>query len=565
MFMKKYLKSMLSIMLSIGIVVGSFAVAASTEKETVHAAAANANKSLVFGYDHLMTNINSSKGATVYFGYYKNQPISWKVIKKQTARGGDTILTFLSTSAVGPNTAYRKSTGSGNSYEGSDLKSEIESIYYSGINAQEKEIMTSKRILPASYVNVSPYSDGVAGTMITDRLRPLSLSEVYALDPALRKIGVDYWLRTPGKTSTDIQYVTSAGDYDVVGDSVTQVKGVRPSFMCRPKTILFTTANGVKSNDPSSVGKMVKIQDYTKNEWKLTLYCKDYDNFIAFIDKENYESGENVKISFLNGLVGSRLLPGFVSVIITDMNDSPIYYGHIAHDKEYGAVNFQVPSDLLTGKYKVKVFSELCNGDKRTDCATNIEEFTISVKCPATVKTIKAESVDIHSVRLTWEPVAGAEGYLIYARKKGVYGYVGMTTQGTTYLDTNALATENNFYWVFAFVRNKNGKMITGGCENYVFERGRPVPVTGLRARSGEARVILTWDAMEGAEGYMIYAKRPGEEYKYVRTVTGTTWTDVFLCKDDYTYYWVFWFYKLDGVYVTSSAGKYVYANSLPI
>ena len=561
--MKKYLKKVLSVVLSFGIAAGSFAVAASSRKETVNAA--GTNKTLTFGYEHLMKDMNSSKGATVYLGYYNNQPISWKIFRNQTARGGDTLLSFVSTSTVGPNSAFRKNASSGNSYKESDLQSAIESIYYSGMSALERSFMNSQRIVPAGYVNVSPYSEGVAGSLITDKMWPLSLKEAYGLDKSLRKIGADYWLRTAGETSTDIQYVTAGGNYDVLGTTVTTVKGVRPAFKARPKKIMFTTADGVKSKDPSSVGEFVKIQDYTKNEWKLTLQNEERSNFIAFINKDSFESGESVRISFLNGEVGTRLAPGFVSVIITDINGNPVYYGHIAHDMERGSVTFKVPSDLHTGRYIVKVFTEMCMGDKRTDYASNFEEFTISIKCPATVKHIKAESVDIHSVRLTWDPVEGAEGYLIYARKKGVYGFVGRTTQGTTYVDKNALATENNFYWVFAYVTDERGKMIPGGCEQYVFERGRPVPVTGLRARSGEARVFLTWDAMEGAEGYMIYAKRPGEECKYVRTVTYNSYIDVFLCQNDYTYYWVFWFYTLDGVMVKSSAGNYVYANSLPI
>lgn len=75
---------------------------------------------------------------------------------------------------------------------------------------------------------------------------------------------------------------------------------------------------------------------------------------------------------------------------------------------------------------------------------------------------LKASS-KTNGVELTWEESTDAEGYVVYGKRgNGSYGYIGMTTQGTTFLDTKALSTEYNYYWVFPYHVNNEGKVIAG-------------------------------------------------------------------------------------------------------
>ena len=75
-----------------------------------------------------------------------------------------------------------------------------------------------------------------------------------------------------------------------------------------------------------------------------------------------------------------------------------------------------------------------------------------AVSKPGTVTGLKAAPAGKNRVKLTWSAVSGAEGYLVYAQKSGTYGYVGMTTKGTTYTDTKALDSDYNYYFVFAYM-----------------------------------------------------------------------------------------------------------------
>lgn len=69
----------------------------------------------------------------------------------------------------------------------------------------------------------------------------------------------------------------------------------------------------------------------------------------------------------------------------------------------------------------------------------------------AAVTDLKASSVK-GGVKLTWTKSAGAEGYLVYGIHPGEkYGYIGMTTKGTTFTDKKASSTDWNFYWVFPY------------------------------------------------------------------------------------------------------------------
>lgn len=78
-------------------------------------------------------------------------------------------------------------------------------------------------------------------------------------------------------------------------------------------------------------------------------------------------------------------------------------------------------------------------GDATTDytyCVTAIDENgqESAASEPATITAKALNSVDYH-IRITWTPVEGAEGYRIYKKKMGVFGYIGKGAADETYLD----------------------------------------------------------------------------------------------------------------------------------
>ncbi|MBO7564756.1 MAG: hypothetical protein J6T40_07960, partial [Clostridiales bacterium] len=210
------------------------------------------------------------------------------------------------------------------------------------------------------------------------------------------------------------------------------------------------------------------------------------------------------------------------------------------------------------------LFQRNVNGDYCTDTVSNIVDINITVKANiGNVTGLKAASAGKNQVKLTWNAVKGAEGYLVYAQKNGQYGYVGMTTSGTTYTDSKALDTDYNYYWVFAYVKKTDVVFITGGCAKYVYAKGVCLAVTNLKAASQKGSVKLSWSASAGAEGYLIYGISPGGSYGYIgMTTQGTTYTDTKASKTDYTFYWVFPYHKTNGQMIVGGTAKYTYGKA---
>ena len=188
------------------------------------------------------------------------------------------------------------------------------------------------------------------------------------------------------------------------------------------------------------------------------------------------------------------------------------------------------------------------------------------LKVPEAVANLKSVSAGKQKVKLTWDASEGAEGYLIYAQKNGKYGYVGMTTKGTTFTDTKALDTDYNYYWVFPYVTDTNtGKMLPGKCTKYVWAKGVIPAVQNLKASSVKGGVKLTWTEQKDAEGYLVYGQRAGGKYGYVGMITkGTTFTDTKASKTAYNYYWVFPYHKdSQGNMIVGGTPKYTYGRAL--
>ena len=183
----------------------------------------------------------------------------------------------------------------------------------------------------------------------------------------------------------------------------------------------------------------------------------------------------------------------------------------------------------------------------------------------ASVQNLRAVSAGKNCVKLNWDAVSGASGYLVYGQKDGKYSYVGMTTLGTTFTDRKALDSDYNFYWVFAYVKDETGKMRTGACEKYAFAKGICPAVTNLRASSMTGSVRLTWTASAGAEGYLIYGMNgANSNYHYIgMTTRGTAFTDVKASKSEWNFYWVFPYHKnAEGKMITGGTAKYVFGKA---
>ena len=196
---------------------------------------------------------------------------------------------------------------------------------------------------------------------------------------------------------------------------------------------------------------------------------------------------------------------------------------------------------LRAGTATITVSSE--DGTAQDSAEITVKAPEPVVQKPGTVKNISAAAAGKNKVKITWGQVSDADGYLIYTKKSGkeytYCGWVKSKTQ-TSYTDTKAVDTEYNFYWVYAYKYDANGKRIVGKCERYVYAKGTCVRVENLKASSVKGGVKVSWSKSAGADGYIIYGKTKSGKYGYIGMTSKTTYTDTKASKSEYNFYWVF-------------------------
>lgn len=179
------------------------------------------------------------------------------------------------------------------------------------------------------------------------------------------------------------------------------------------------------------------------------------------------------------------------------------------------------------------------------------------------VQNVKKASVGKNKVLLTWDAVEDAEGYIIYAKKKGMYGYCGITKGDTTFTDTKALDLDYNYYWIFAYY-SEDGRISAGIPSKYVYAKGVLPAISNLKAQASDDGIKLTWDKMKDADGYLIYRKIGNEgefEYLYMKDKASPSFYDSKCDKKDYNYYRVYPYHKNGDKIVSGMSDTYVYAT----
>ena len=90
--------------------------------------------------------------------------------------------------------------------------------------------------------------------------------------------------------------------------------------------------------------------------------------------------------------------------------------------------------------------------------------------------------------------------------------------------------------------------------------------VTNLQCKPSIDGPILTWDAVQGADGYIIGGIQNGNPYKQIGYTAGTTYTDTASAYKGYCFYWVFPYKKVgEKVWAGKAPDHYVWGwHQLP-
>ena len=373
-----------------------------------------------------------------------------------------------------------------------------------------------------------------------------------------------WWLRTPDKEDTTGSYVGYVTDSGKVDTHVVTSKriGMAPALNIDKKSILFSTAVSGNYGDLGA-------------KYKLTLF--DENMKISIRDGEKCEkNGRRVTVPYsISGSNSDQV--NRVSVLILSNKYKPtnitniLYYQQLDKNSS-GNGAFTLPETLDFNKwgisYYVYIVAETVNdhvSTRLTDYASELLEISIP----------KEVEIDLTHGGLT--------GQYWDISTFGVLGNLGLVgieyQQGNDYQDADLDKDGNmdirvnwtgqmymerlNTCSVYGKLTFSSDELMENGYKSITFL----FPLSSCSIQSavpaGKNKVKLTWGAVEGAEGYLIYAQKNGKYAYCGMTTSGTTFTDTKALDTDYNFYWVFAYYKNGEKMLPGGCVKYVYAKGV--
>lgn len=138
---------------------------------------------------------------------------------------------------------------------------------------------------------------------------------------------------------------------------------------------------------------------------------------------------------------------------------------------------------------------------------------------PATVENMVCTSTTSNSVKLEWDPVYGATGYIVQILKNGKWTNAG-TFAGTNATVTGLAVGSLNYIHIAAYT-NVNGKNYVGAYNKHITVSTQLGPVNPKVSKYTNSYITLTWDKQTASNGYEVYRYDSGKK-KYVlyKTIT---------------------------------------------
>ena len=322
-------------------------------------------------------------------------PISFGTENKTWVRIGDANdgtanAALMASEYVFSGTQFNSSESDGNSWQGSQAQNWCKGYYNDKFTAGEKATVLTVNKTDGEYTIQNSYNMDYrfgSSSLINENLFFLSAEELYNCFPGAenvsKRIALDdkgqatyWWLRSPFPEGTNRAVCVSPSG--VVG-----YKNVKFSFGCRPafnlnlESILFTSAAvGGKSSGAGGDDALKKINNVPAGERKLTLKDSSRIGFSAWVDQPSVQIGGNVLVSWSGARTGNK---EYISALLCDDSNIPLYYGSIAHNLESGSANLTIPDGLTMGICKLYIFNEEKNGDGLTDYAGEFVTIPLTV------------------------------------------------------------------------------------------------------------------------------------------------------------------------------------------
>ena len=287
----------------------------------------------------------------------------------------------------------------------------------------------------------------------------------------------------------------------------TVIEGLMPGTQYYFKVAVYTEVNGEKQ-----YGKLSNVKGI-----ELGLPGPE-------LVKVQQKAGDKVYIEW-NAVEGAE---GY-SVYRREKSESQ--YKYIAGTTSQEKTNVTVGGVVIgaTYYYKVRTYT-MVNGEKKlSPNYSNAKEITFtSLPGP---EWEKVEQGAPGTVTLKWKAVTGAAGYSVYRSmsENGAYVYVGGTTDGnaTTLEQTNLTRGATYYYKVRAYElvdgERKLSPSYSDAVSVTISNAITTAPVMTSAAQETLTSARLSWEAVEGVDGYAIYGRNASSAYAIMKEVDAAT------------------------------------------
>lgn len=250
--------------------------------------------------------------------------------------------------------------------------------------------------------------------------------------------------------------------------------------------------------------RVIYADVYGASSSEVKDFAQDYSNNIIFCHDEAMQNW-NHALSYLSlyGQTGGK----FPYIVLIDKNNKvrSITLGPNTEDKIFAEIE-KISSSGSDGSN-----TEKDPGSTAEQSVSNVSKLKVS----STAKTVK----------LTWQKVANAKGYLIYQYDNAKKKWVKKAT-----LETNAasytmkkLTPATAYRFAVKAYAQLNGKQVESESYASIYAATAPNSVN-FKVTAGKKKATIKWSKVKGATGYTVYYKVRGS-WKKLKSTKGTSYT----------------------------------------
>lgn len=183
-----------------------------------------------------------------------------------------------------------------------------------------------------------------------------------------------YWLRSPYKDGMSVAAVDSDGYIRAVNGAF--ARGFRPAMRLDIAKVSYTMAVNNTVFPSQGLFDLRAVAKSQSADFKVAML--DGSRHFDITQKSvGGKAGGEISLDYQGASVGAN---EHIAVMLLDKDGNIKYYGRVATpSKSSGNVTFRLPSDLVSGEYALKVFSEQANADKETNHTSNMVDISLSI------------------------------------------------------------------------------------------------------------------------------------------------------------------------------------------